>query len=205
MVEEAVTVSEGLLRHYPTQTNWVNTLQVINALNEYEPDARVDLYRLMGQTNALTQRPEFVRYIEDLDPRVMANEVQDILASGVTAGVFTTDDPYYVEVKEIADTRASQDRNGIESIVCRWRIRATLSMRWAQATCCIRWVTLPAQKACIARLLKRVRTPTWRNTRIGIAQAEQGNYAAAVDTFGMVDGARSAIARMWATYASSMM
>ncbi len=204
MVEEAVTVSEGLLRHYPTQTNWVNTLQVINALNEYEPDARVDLYRLMGQTNALTQRPEFVRYIEDLDPRVMANEVQDILASGVTAGVFTTDDPYYVEVKEIADTRASQDRSGIESIVSDGESGDSLDAMGA-GDVLYSLGDFARAESMYRTALEKGADANLANTRIGIAQAEQGNYAAAVDTFGMVDGARSAIARMWATYASSMM
>ncbi len=204
LTDEAVDVSEALLLHYPTQKNWVNSLQVINALNEFEPAARVDLYRLMGQTNALTQRPEFVRYIEDLDPRVMANEVQDILASGVTAGVFTTDDPYYVEVKGIADTRAPQDRSGIEGLVSDGQSGDSLDALsagdvlyslgdFARAENMYR---MAMEKGADANLA---------NTRIGIAQAEQGNYAAAVDTFGMVEGVRSPIARMWAAYASSMM
>lgn len=204
LTNEAVDVSETLLRHYPTQTNWVNSLQVINALNEFEPAARVDLFRLMSQTDALTQRAEFVRYIEDLDPRVMANEVQDILASGVTAGTFTTDDPYYVEVKGIADTRAPQDRNGIEGLVSDGQSGDAVDALsagdvlyslgdFARAENMYR---MAMEKGADANLA---------NTRIGIAQAEQGNYAAAVDTFGMVEGVRSPIARMWAAYASSMM
>ncbi|MGB3796354.1 MAG: tetratricopeptide repeat protein [Alteraurantiacibacter sp.] len=204
MAERAVDVSEGLIRHYPTQTNWVNSLQVVNALNEYDPEARVDLYRLMGLTNSLTQRAEFVRYIEDLDPRVMSNEVQDILASGVTAGAFTTDDPYYVEVKGIADTRASQDRNGIEGMVSDGQSGDSLDALSAgdvlysigDFTRAESLYRVAMEKGADANLV---------NTRIGIAQAEQGNYAAAVDTFGMVNGTRSSIARMWAAYASSKM
>ena len=204
MADEAVTVSESLVRHYPTQKNWVNSLQVIVALNEYQPSERVDLYRLMGATDALSQRQEFVRYIEDLDPRVMSNEVQGILASGVTAGVFSSDDPYYTEVKEIADTRASQDRNGIESLVSDGNSGDSLDAMSA-GDVLYSLGDFARAESLYRTAMEKGADANMANVRIGIAQTEQGNYAAAVETFGMVEGSRSAIARMWSAYANSMM
>lgn len=204
MLEEAVAVSQALVRNYPAQQNWVNTLQVVNALYEFDPAARVDLYRLMRVTDSMTQRPEFVRYIEDLDPRVMANEVQVILASGMQAGVFTADDPYYVEVKDIADTRAPQDRNGIEGIVSDGETGDALDAMSAGDV--LYSLNDFARAEALYRLaMEKGADANTANTRIGIAQTEQGNYAAAVETFGMIDGVRSPIARMWSSYASSMM
>ena len=43
------------------------------------------------------------------------------------------------------------------------------------------------------------------NTRIGITQVEQGNHAAAVETFGLVTGERAPVARMWIAYARQQM
>ena len=204
MAAEAVDVSETLLRNYPTQTNWVNTLQVVNALYEFEPTERVDLYRLMRATDALSQRSEFVRYIEDLDPRVMSNEVLKVLALGMQEGVFTADDPYYVEVKGIADTRAPQDRSGIDTIVSDGRSGDGLDAIGAGDVLYSLDDYAQAEELYNVALEKGYDAHT-ANTRIGIAQAQQGNYAAAVETFGKVDGTRDPIARMWAAYAASMM
>ncbi|MWV27966.1 tetratricopeptide repeat protein [Aurantiacibacter rhizosphaerae] len=204
MPAQALTVSESLLRHYPTQKNWVNTLQVINALNEYDPGARVDLYRLMLAADALTQRSEFVRYIEDLDPRVMANEVQDVLAKGLSIGEFTAGDEYYTEVKGIADTRASQDRSGIEGIVSEGKSGDSLDAMSA-GDVLYSLGDFTRAESLYRTALEKGADANVANTRIGIAQAKQGNYAAAVETFGTVQGARNAIARMWSAYASAQM
>lgn len=204
MAEQALATSEKLVEHYPTQNNWVNTLQVVNALYELEPDARVDMYRLMHTTDALTQRPEFVRYIEDLDPRVMANEVQDVLASGMTAGIFTAGDTYYTEVKEIADTRAAQDRSGLEGIVGDGESGDAVDAMSA-GDVLFSVDDYARAEALYSLALQKGADANTANTRIGIAQVQQGNYAAAIETLGMVDGARTPVARMWAAYAASLM
>ncbi|GAA5057902.1 hypothetical protein GCM10023208_23860 [Erythrobacter westpacificensis] len=204
MREEALTASEALVRHHANQTNWVNTLQVVNALYELEPEVRVDMYRLMRATDALTQRQEFVRYIEDLDPRVMSNEVQDVLAMGMTAGVFDAADPYYTEVKGIVDTRAPQDRSGIEGIVSDGESGDSIDAMSA-GDVLYSLGDFARAEGMYRMALEKGADANTANTRIGIAQAEQGNYAAAIDTFEMVDGSREPVARMWAAYAASMM
>ncbi|WP_120078610.1 tetratricopeptide repeat protein [Aurantiacibacter odishensis] len=204
MREEALTTSEALVRHHANQTNWVNTLQVVNALYELDPEVRVDLYRLMRSTDALTQRQEFVRYIEDLDPRVMSNEVQDVLALGMTAGVFDSADPYYTEVKGIVDTRAPQDRSGIEGIVSDGESGDSLDAMSA-GDVLYSLDDFARAEGMYRMALEKGADANTANTRIGIAQVEQGNYAAALETFGMVDGNRAPVARMWAAYAASMM
>lgn len=203
MAEQALATSEALVKHYPTKTNWINTLQVVNALYEFDPAVRVDLYRLMRATNALTQRSEYVRYIEDLDPRVMANEVQDVLAAGLSAGVFETDDPYYIEVKGIADTRAPQDRNGIETIVREGETGDAIDAM-AAADVLYSLDDFARAEGMYRLALEKGADANTANTRIGITQVEQGNYAAAIETFGKVNGVRAPIARMWAAYAGSL-
>ncbi|MFB0611475.1 hypothetical protein [Aurantiacibacter poecillastricola] len=202
---QALEVSETLLRNHPTSQNWVNALQVINALYEFDSAQRVDLYRLMRETGALTQRPEFIRYIEDLDPRVMSNEVQKVLTLGLeTDDVFTADDPYYLEVKDIADTRAPQDRNGIDSLISDGRSGDGLDAVSAGDVLYSIDDYARAEELYGVALEKGYDADTV-NTRIGIVQAAQGDYAGALETFEMVDGTREPIARLWAAYARSMM
>ena len=72
-------------------------------MNPMDGPVQLDFLRLMRAADALTQRAEYVRYIEEADPRVMSNELDDVLAEGVMAGHFdtsgdtSTDEAYAVD------------------------------------------------------------------------------------------------------------
>ncbi|WAT18409.1 hypothetical protein OZN62_02180 [Aurantiacibacter sp. MUD11] len=204
MSAEALAISEALIRNHPTQRNWQNTLRIVNQLFELEPEVRIDLFRLMRLNDAIVDRSEYVRYIEDLDPRVMSNEVQQVLAQGLDNGVFEAGDVYYTEVKAIADQRAPQDRNGIDRIVAEGENGDALDAIGAGDV--LYSISDFARAETMYRTaLERGYDADTANTRIGITQAQQGNYAAAVETFGQVQGQREPVARMWTAYANYMM
>ncbi len=204
LTDQALNLAEKLIQHHPTQRNWENALRILNQLYELPDDARVDLARLMRLNNAMVDRSEYVRYIEDLDPRVMSNEVQMVLAMGLDNGVFEADDPYYVEVKGIADQRAPQDRNGIDRIVADGQSGDALDALGAGDV--LYSLSDFAQAETMYKLaLERGYDADTANTRIGITQTEQGNYAAAIETFGLVNGQRAPVARMWVAYAQQQM
>ena len=54
MTGQATVISEMLIQNYPTEKNWTNALQVVNALGNFDPQQQLDLYRLMRETNALS-------------------------------------------------------------------------------------------------------------------------------------------------------
>lgn len=204
LTDNALMLSEKLIQYHPTQRNWENALRILNQLYELPEDARVDLSRLMRLNNAIIDRQEYIRYIEDLDPRVMSNEVQMVLAMGLDNGVFEADDPYYVEVKGIADQRAPQDRNGIDRIVSDGQAGDALDALSAGEV--LYSLSDFAQAETMYKLaLERGYDANTANTRIGITQVEQGNHAAAVETFGLVTGERAPVARMWIAYARQQM
>ncbi|MEL1250228.1 hypothetical protein [Aurantiacibacter gilvus] len=204
LTDQALVLSEKLIQHHPSQRNWENALRILNQLYELPEDARVDLSRLMRLNNAIIDRQEYIRYIEDLDPRVMSNEVQLVLAMGLDNGVFEADDPYYVEVKGIADQRAPQDRNGIDDIISEGQNGDALDALSAGDV--LYSLSDFAQAETMYKLaLERGYDAGTANTRIGITQAEQGNYAAAIETFGLVTGQRAPVARMWVAYAQQQM
>src|SRR5688572_25344819 len=173
-------------------------------MNQLDAQARLDLLRLMLVTNAMSDRREFEDYIEAADPRIMANEVDRVLAAGVQAGVWSSGDPYYTEVKAIVDQRAPADRRDAPGLATEARGTANGSAAlnagdvflslgsWAEAE---EMFALALQKGGV----DRDRTLT----RLGIAQAQQGKKAEASATLKQVGGARAPVAQMWSAYVES--
>ena len=204
MSDEALSLAEKLVQYHPTQRNWENGLRIVSQLFELTPEANVDLFRLMRLNNAIVDRAEYVRYIEDLDPRVMSNEVQLVLAQGLDNGIFTASDPYYTEVKTIVDQRAPQDRSGIDRIIREGESGDGLDALSAGDVLYSLGDFARAEGMYRSALDKGYDANT-ANTRIGITQAQQGNYAAAIETFGLVSGEREPVARMWIAYSTQQM
>ncbi|RPF70328.1 tetratricopeptide repeat protein [Aurantiacibacter spongiae] len=201
LAPQAVDVSDLLLKTHPTEQNWKNAIQVVNALTEFPEDQRVDLYRLMQAAGVLDERTTMIRFIEDLDPRIMANEVGDILALGLQNGQFSATDSYYTEVKPIVDERAPLDRREIDTTIAQARSGDSLdAMNAGDVLYSLDDYARAAEMYQLA-IEKGADADTAR-TRLGIAQTMQGDYAAAQTTFGQVDGQREPIARLWAIYAA---
>lgn len=204
LTDKATEWSAMLVASAPNQTNWQRALQVVGSMHQLDPQARLDLLRLMLATNSLSDRREYEDYIEAADPRIMANEVGRVLDAGVQAGVFSSGDQYYTEVKTIVDQRAAQDRRDAPGLATEARSAATGSAAhnagevflslgsWAEAE---EMYALALQKGGV----DRDRTLT----RLGIAQAQQGKKAEAKATLEQVSGARAAVARMWTAFAES--
>jgi tetratricopeptide (TPR) repeat protein len=204
LVGPATEISALLVSNYPTERNWMNALQVVGALNEFEPQAQLDLLRLMRETKAMSDRSEFVRYIEAADPRIMSNEVQAVLAEGVAAGQLDASDTYYTEVKSIADQRASADQAEIGNMVA--EAQSAAEPQRAIEAGDVAWSLSDFAQAEAMYQLALDKGITDRDTaltRLGMSQAKQGKYAEAQATLEQVGGARAPIAQMWSLYAQS--
>ena len=203
LTNEATDVSLVLLRQNPSKQNWTNTLQVANALNELEPSARVDLFRLMLEADAMTQRGEYIRLVEDLDPRIMGSEVITVLDAGVASGQLDASDPYYVEVRGIAEPRAAADRREKAATIAEGE---SGDARMALTTGDVLYSLGDYAEAerFYETALERGFDSNTANTRIGITLVKQGDYAAAQEAFGQVSGARTPVAKLWSAYAESL-
>lgn len=186
----------------PTPTNWQAALQIVGGATT-DKQAQLDVLRLMRLTNAMKERRDYENYIEIADPRIMSNEVTKVLDAAVAAGVLTTADQYYTEIKRIVDQRAPEDRRDAPGLVTEARTgsgSAALNAgdvlysleQFAQAEEMFR---LAAEKGGGDR--------DRALTRLGIAQVQQGKLDDAKATFAQVSGARAPIARMWQAYIDS--
>lgn len=201
LVPQATDIAATLIRSYPSTRNWTSSLQVLGALNEFSSGAQLDLLRLQRLVGALDQRAEYIQYAENADPRIMANEVLDVLAEGIEAGIFSASDDYYSEVHPIAQSRAAEDRNSIEEYIADGEAG---DQRLALSTGDVLYSLddfARAERFYQMALDKGADRDT-ALTRIGITQVRQGNLAAAQETFAQVSGERAPIAKMWAVYAA---
>jgi tetratricopeptide (TPR) repeat protein len=194
-------VSAMLVKAYPTTENWKKSLQVFYSLGSFDPPLLIDVLRLMRDAGALSERREFVSYIEAADPRIMSNEVQGVLADAVAAGELTTSESYYADVKRVVDERAPADRRDITGLA---KEASTSSTGKAAYNAGEVYLSLgdnaDAEAMYEMALAKGVEDPNRTLTRLGIVETRQGKYAEATETFGKITGDRAPIAAMWLAY-----
>ena len=204
MTAEAMELSGMLVEQYPTERNWTAALQVVNALHEFDPKQRLDLLRLMRAAGVMSERSDFVRYIEAADPRIMSNEVIDVMAEAAAAGALNPSETYYVEVKSITDVRAPIDRREAAGLVSEAR-SASDPMRAVEAGDVAYSLGNYAEAEEMYQLAldKGTAEKDTVLTRLGIAQAMQGKNDLARTNFEQVNGPREPIATMWSRYVAS--
>ncbi|VVT16825.1 hypothetical protein [Erythrobacter sp. EC-HK427] len=205
MVDEASAVILRLVRTSDEPDRaWSDGLRIVSQMLEVSEDARVDLYRLMIERDALVDRPNMVEFIEAIDPRLMSNEVLEILRIGVAAGEFQTEgDGYYTEVNTIAQARAPIDRNGIAGIVSEGRGGDALDAMNA-GDVLFSLDDYAQAEDMYALGLERGFDGNTAHMRIGINQAMQGEYDAALASFASVGGERATIAALWTAHVEAL-
>ncbi|OYW45203.1 MAG: hypothetical protein B7Z33_04930 [Sphingomonadales bacterium 12-68-11] len=187
----------------PSPENWAAVLQIVGGSTADDKQVQLDLLRLMRLANAMTDRREYVAYIEAADPRIMSNEVTKVLDAAVAAGVLTTGDEYYTEIKRIVDLRVPEDRRDAPSLVAEARTGTGSDALNAGD------VLYSLEQFAEAEEMFRLATEKGGAdrdralTRLGIAQVQQGKLDAAKATFAQVAGARAPIARLWEAYIDS--
>ena len=196
-------LASALVAAYPTEKNWGLAQQIAISMNDFGEPAELDLLRLMRESGSLTRKAEFQRYIENADPRIMSNEVVDVLADGLRAGHFTSSDPYYVEVKQIVDQRMASDRREVDGLV---RDADSGAGRDALAAADVLYSLDDFARAETYYMMAADKGGVDAGTaltRAGIAQYKQGKYAEAQATFDRVSGNHAPVAKLWSAYAAT--
>ena len=202
--EQKLDWSALLVTHSASDKKWLQALQVVHTLNTDDRQAQLDLLRLMSLTNAMSARSEYVSYIEAADPRIMSNEVAKVLDAAVQAGVLSTGDTYYSEVKRVVDERAAADRADAPKLAAAARSSATAKEAQNAGDVFLSLGAYAEAEEMFALALEKSGVNRDQAlTRLGIAQVHQGKYAEARATLGQVSGARTSVARMWSAYAET--
>ena len=149
----------------------------------------------------MSNRVEFVRYIEAADPRIMSNEVNDVLNEGRSMGEFQSGEEYYTEVNNVVQARMASDRREADSIFA--EAQADVSQALTAGDVLYSLDDFARAEQMYASAAQAGVNTQAALTRLGIAQVKQGKYAEAQQTLARVTGARSVVAKFWSAYAAS--
>ncbi|MBS0483579.1 MAG: hypothetical protein JSR96_15845 [Proteobacteria bacterium] len=205
MVDQAGQFGSQLVANYPTTQNWALSIAVLRDLARYPAQDMVDLLRLMDRTNSYLESRDYVEYVQAADPRRSPGEALKVLNKGLASGKLNTSDVFVTEAKNIATGRLAQDKASLPGLERDARAAGATPVVVMAAADAFLSYDQPAKAAELFQLaLTKPGVDTARAlTRLGIAQTDMGQIAAAQATFAKIEGPRKPMAALWSAYAST--
>jgi len=191
-------------QEFPTTDSWTNAINVVRILNDVGPQASLDLLRLSRAADVLSDKQEYIIYVETADARRLPKEVKDIIEEGYASGALERDDTYIADQFRIANDRIASDRADLPALE-KDAMAADASVRTVVAAASA-YLSYGEYGKAVSFYQKAVGMPgvdvNEALTRLGMAQVGLKDYDGAVESFGQVQGERAPIARIWAGYAN---
>ncbi|WP_375290208.1 hypothetical protein [Qipengyuania sp.] len=202
--DEALKWSLMYAKEFPNQTSWGDAIAIAINSNQFDKPAMLDILRLARRTDTLRTGNMYLEYAEAADARKLPQEVASLLDAGTAAGTISPDTAIVQEWRKQAATRIAADKKDLPSLISDANSSgAKLVTVMAAADALLSYGRGAEAEAMYAKALPLAgaNAPTVL-TRMGIAQIDQGKYGEAETTFQRVQGARQAIANLWALYAT---
>ena len=189
---------------YPSEASWRDAVAVLYNQSQLDPQGVLDLLRLARRVNGLQNRTMYGEYIDNADPRRLPGEVASLINDGFAAGTLDRSDSYVSEALAEANRRVATDERELPNFLAEARqSNADLTTLVAAGDTFLSYGRGAEAEEFYTRALPMAGVDTARVlTRLGIAQLDQGKAAEAEATFNKVEGARQAMANLWAVYAS---
>jgi len=193
---------------YPTAENWRDGVNLTRNLNDFDPQVLLDLLRLGRKVGTLTEKNDYIYYIEAADPRRLPLEVKELIDSAYSSGIIPKgSDTFVDEQYRIATGRIAADRADLPALerdagAASAQMRTVLAagdafLNYGENAKAVRFyeksLTFPGVDRNLAL------------TRLGIAQIAMGDAAAASQNLAKVEGVRIPVARLWGSYAAQLM
>jgi hypothetical protein len=201
--DQAAYFSTALVKQYPTAQNWAGAITVLRDTANYAAPEKVDLLRLMARTDSYQEARDYVEFIQAADARRYPGEVLDVIAAGAASGKLPATNVTAVDAKAIASKAVAADKASLPSVERDARAAGADARRVMAAGDTFLSYKQPAKAIefyTLAQSKPGVDMPT-ALTRLGIAQVDAGQYAAAQATLAKVEGPRKPLAELWSIYA----
>ncbi|WP_296309016.1 hypothetical protein, partial [Erythrobacter sp.] len=194
---------ENWVADYPTAENWRDAVNLTRNLNEFEGPVLLDLLRLGRKIGTLTEKNDYIFYVESADPRRLPSEVKEVIDDAYAKGVIPKgSDSWVDEQYKSASGLVAADKAALPSFE-RDANAPTAKLRTVMAAGDT-FLSYGEYAKAAGFYEKSLTLPDADRdtslTRLGIAQLGAGNADAAIATFGQVSGARAPIARLWKAY-----
>src|SRR3546814_2374470 len=82
---------------YPSATNWRDAINIARNLNTFEVGEMLDLLRLSFRVGAMTEKFEYIEYVEAADARRLPKEVETVIQHGYAKGRISKDDIFVAD------------------------------------------------------------------------------------------------------------
>lgn len=193
------------VQNYPSVDSWNGAISVVGALQAYQQQEVLDLFRLMQRTNSFKNERDYLQYIEAVDARRFPGETLKVIDAGLAAGKIRAEHSVVSQSRTIANGRITGDRAslpGLDRTARAPNTPATTVIGAADAFLSYGEAAKAEELYTIA-LGKAGADSDRVLTRLGIAQADQGKGAAAQATLAKVQGPRKPLAQLWSAYAAT--
>lgn len=191
-------------KEFPSATSWGDAIAIAINTNQFDKPAMLDILRLARRTDTMRTSNMYMEYADAADARKLPQEVVSLLDAGTASGVVSPDTAIVREWRNQAQTRIAADKKDLPELVSAANASgAKLVTIMAAADALLSYGRGAEAEGLYAKALPLAgATAPTVLTRMGIAQIDQGKYAEAETTFKRVEGARQAIANLWALYAT---
>ena len=192
------------LNDYPSAENWRDGINLTRNLNQFADAEMLDLLRLSRKAGVMSEKQDYLYYVELADPRRLPKEVKDVIDEAYAKGAVSKDDIFVTDSLATATGRIKTDQAELPALE-KDAAAASAGLRtvFAAGDAFLSYGQYDKAASFYEKSLGMAGVE--RNTaltRLGIAQTGMGNYAAAQETFTKIDGTRAPIAKLWATYAA---
>jgi len=192
------------LADYPAKENWRDGINLTRNLNDYEGPEILDLLRLSKKAGVLSEKTDYIYYIEAADARRLPKEVKDLIDEAYAAGAISKDDIFVSDSLATANGRIKTDMAELPALE-RDANAASAGVRtvFAAGDAFLSYGEYAKAAGFYQKSLGMAGVDSNAAlTRLGIAQVGLGDYAAAQATFAKIEGTRMPIAKLWAAYAA---
>ena len=199
---QAREYSSMYVRDYPSATSWGDAIGILYNTSEIGGEDSLDLLRLARRVDGLRQSNQYLEYIDQADPRKLPGEVVAVIDEGYASGNLDRSNTFVSEARAEAAERVKTDETELPELAKDARAaNANLVTVMAAGNAFLSYGRAADAEEFFAKAatMPGANTPLVL-TRMGIAQLDQGKYAEAEATFNRVEGARQAIANLWAIY-----
>ncbi len=192
------------VREFPNQTSWGDAIAIAMNTGRYAEPEMLDLLRLARRTNTLRTREMYLEYVDAADARKLPQEVVTLIDAGIAAKLIDSNVQLVKSARAEATTRIAADKADLPTLQ---RDASAASAKLVTVMAAADALLSYGRGADAEKLYAKAAEMPGANvplvqTRLGIAQVDQGKFADAQATFAKVSGQRQQIANLWGLYAA---
>ena len=184
---------------YPNATNWRDALLEYRDMNRVDPQAELDIFRLMRATHALNGERDFFDYANSAYNKGLPGEAAGVIGEATAANMIKGTSPALTELKSLSGTKIAADKASLAGGATRAQAAASGKPAANTADAYLGYGDYAKAIALYQTALQKGGVDVDAvNTRLGIALARSGQKPAALAAFAKVnDPVRKGIASYW--------